>query len=357
MNKVTDKITLKSLALKNRIMRSAVHSFLGNTDGTISEAEYDMYKKLAQNNIGMIVTGHVSISPMGMANEEQTAIYDDKFIPQFTKLKNIVEPYGAKIIVQINHAGPRAIHNNDLAGVMERDLKKGKHCRALTIEDISKIKNQFITGAKRLAQAGVDGVQLHAAHSYLISQFLDPTFNQRNDIYGGNVKNRFRLLKEIIIGIKAECPTELPLFVKVNNDTATDNEQYEADMIYILRECAKLGVAAVELSGYDFLSEPKSNHNYYLERASRLKKAVPDLPIILVGGIRSLADMEAVLAEGIDIVSLGRPLISEPDLITRLLGESTLSARCVSCNRCFAIPKIQPGIRCVFNRNKPQKHQ
>lgn len=350
MCEIMKRMQLQHINLKNRAARSAVHSFLGNADGTISEAEYRMYEQLAQNEIGLIITGHASVSPDGMANEEQAAIYGDAFIAQFARLKERVKPYGAKLVVQINHAGPRAIHSDDLAGVMARELKKGHHCRMLTMEEIAEIEEAFISAAARLQRAGVDGVQVHAAHSYLLSQFLDETFNQRSDAYGGCAKNRFRIVRKIIEGIKARCGDTFPVFVKLNNDTATNDAQYEADLLYMLQEFARMGVEAAELSGYDFLSQPRTARNYYLARAKRLKEATR-LPLMLVGGVRSLRDMEEVLEAGIDIVSLGRPLISEPDLLPKLLNGQE-KARCVSCNRCFAMPKLQPGVRCVLNRKK-----
>lgn len=350
MEKILEEIQLQHIRVKNRFVRSAVHSFLGTMDGKISEAEFAMYEELAKSDIGLIITGHCSVSPKGMANDNQTAIYADAFIPQLQRLKQTVSKYGAKIVAQINHAGPRAINNDDLAGVMERELKKGKHARALTLEEIDEIRVQFIDAAYRAKQGGMDGVQIHAAHSYLLSQFIDETFNQRTDRYGGSIENRFRLVKEIIVGIQDKCGTDFPVFIKINNDTATNNAWYEADTLYMLNECSHLGVEAAELSGYDFLSQPKTASVYYLERIARLKKAVK-LPLILVGGVRSLSDMDAVLTNEIDMVSLGRPLIAEPDLLPKLLGGQE-KAKCLGCNRCFAIPKIKPGVRCVLHRKK-----
>lgn len=348
MTKILEPLQLKHLWVKNRLVRSAVHSFLGNDDGAISDREYAMYEELAKHRIGMMITGHCSVSPQGMANEEQAAIYDDKFIGQFAQLQQMMAKYDVRLIVQINHAGERAIDNDDLAGVMARELKKGKHCRGLTIEEIKAVVAQFINAAYRLKQAEVDGIQIHAAHSYLLSRFIDETFNQRNDEYGGSIENRFRIVREIIEGIREKCGVDFPVLVKINSDTATNDENYEADMVYMLNEFKRLAVEVVELSGYDFLSQPKDVYHYYLERAARLKKAV-DIPLSLVGGIRSIEHMEQVLAAGLDMVSLGRPLIAEPDFIDKLL-EGQQKAKCVSCNRCFVMPKLKPGIRCVLNR-------
>lgn len=353
MSKLMEKITLRGMTVKNRAVRSAVHSFLGNRDGSMSEAEYRMYEELAANDIGLIVTGHCSVSPNGMANEDQTAIYADTFIGQLKRLRDVVHPYGAKLVAQINHAGPRAVHNDDLAGVSARELKKGKRARALSLDEIAVVRSQFIDAAYRVKRAGLDGVQLHAAHSYLLSQFLDETFNKREDAYGGTAENRFRLLREIIEGIRETCGDDFPVLVKINNDTATNDAQYERSMIYMLSEFRRLGVAAAELSGYDFLSQPKTATAYYLPRAKKLRNAV-DLPLILVGGMRSLADMNRALDAGIDMVSLGRPLICEPDLLPKLLSGREKS-QCINCNRCFVLPKVKPGVRCALKRARREK--
>lgn len=349
MTKILEEIKLKHMKIKNRIVRSATHCFLGTKEGTMTDAEFAMYEELAVNDVGLIITGHCSISPTGMANEDQTAIYDDAFIPQLKKLHSIVSKYDAKIIAQISHAGPRAVNHDDLAGPSAAELKKGKVARELTVEEIAQIKVEFINAAYRVKQSGFDGIQLHAAHSYLLSQFIDKTFNHRTDAYGGTIENRFRLTREIIVGIKEKCGDEFPVFIKINNDSRTDDDEYEQDLLYMLQELSKLGVEAVELSGADFISQPRTATTYYVERIAKMKKAVPALPIILVGGVRSLADMDKVLASGIDMVSLSRPFICEPDIIKLLLNGQEKS-KCLNCSKCFALPKIKPGIRCVLKR-------
>lgn len=355
MNKAEQSIKLKHIASKNRLIRSAVHDFLGNADGTMTEAEFGMYETLAKNDIGIIITGHCNVSPLGRANPEQTGIYDDRFIPQFTQLTELVHRYGAKLIVQISHAGPRAIETDNLADVVERDLKKNRHARALSVAEIKDIEHDFVAAAKRLQAAGVDGVQIHAAHSYLLSRFIDATFNQRTDKYGGSIENRFRICAEIIEQIKAECGESFPVFVKINNDSKTDDAAYAQDMVYMLEACKRLGVELVECSGVDFVAKSRTETLYYLDRVAALRQKV-DIPLSLVGGVRSLADMEAVLASGIDMVSLGRPLICEPDLVPKLLAGQEKS-RCLSCNKCFVLPHVKAGLRCVFQRQLKKNNQ
>ena len=346
MSIIETPLQLQHLALKNRVIRSAVHSFLAGEDGYMTAAEYAMYETLAENNLGTIISGHCCVDPLGRANPEQVNIYADSFTDQFRKAVAIAHAHDARFIAQINHAGPRAIDNEDLADVVARPLKKGRHARALTVEEIHHIEQCFIAAAKRLQSAGCDGVQLHAAHSYLLSRFIDPTFNQREDEYGGTIENRFRMVEEIICGIHGACGKDFPVLIKVNVDTkAEDAEGYHRDMVWLLRRAKALGVELVEFSGVDFINLPKTATLYYLPQVKRLRAEV-----------RSLADMEAVIKAGIECVSLGRSLIAEPDFVTKELagGEKSI---CVSCSRCFVLPHMHPGIRCVWAWKKERARQ
>ena len=353
MPKYQEPINLAHLQPKNRIIRSATHSFLPDEQGYMTEAEYSMYEKLAECGVGTIISGHCCVRQGGRANPEQVNIWGDGFADQFTRAADICHAGGALFLPQLSHAGPRAIDTEDLADVSQRDLKKGRHARELTPEEIKAIEGSFIAAAQRLQKAGVDGVQLHAAHSYLLSRFLDPTFNQREDLYGGNAEGRFRIVEEILRGIRSACGEDFPVWIKINVDTKADAAAYREDMLYILNRCRELGVTLAELSGVDFINQPKTARLYYLEQAAELRRKV-DLPMSLVGGVRSLSDMERVLSSGMDMVSLSRPLIAEPDFVTRSLQGQEKSI-CVSCCRCFVLPNMHPGMRCVWERKKKKQ--
>lgn len=349
MNTMIERpLALPNLTLKNRVIRSAVHSFLAGEDGYMTEAEYNMYESLADNEIGTIITGHCCVDPLGRANREQVNIYDDKYIPQFRRAVQYAHDRNVRFIVQINHAGPRAIDNDDLADVVARPLKKNRTARALTQAEIKEIEANFIAAARRVKESGADGVQLHAAHSYLLSRFIDPTFNQRTDEYGGDIEGRFRIVTEIIKGIHNACGPDFPVLIKVNIDTkADDAEGYHQDMVWLLHHVHALGVTLVEFSGVDFINLPRDATLYYLAQARQLKQEVPEMPLSLVGGVRSLADMETVMQSGIECVSLGRALIAEPDFVRKELagGEKSI---CLSCCHCFVLPQMHPGVRCVW---------
>ena len=346
--RLNEPLNLAHIRLKNRIIRSAVHSFLPSVDGYMTEAEYAMYEELAAHQVGTIITGHCCVDARGRANPEQVNIYADCYTEQFRRAAAIAHQAGAAFIPQISHAGSRAIDTEDLADVVAHPLKKGGEARMLTVEDIHRIERCFVEAAKRIKAAGCDGVQLHAAHSYLLSRFIDPTFNQRTDEYGGSVENRFRMVEEIIEGIQEACGESFPIFIKINVDTAhEDAAAYQQDMVWILRRCRALGVDLAELSGVDFINQPKTATLYYLAQAAELKRLVPEQPLSLVGGVRSLGDMEKSLSAGMDAISLGRALIAEPDFVTRQLSGGEKSS-CVSCSRCFVLPHMHAGIRCIW---------
>lgn len=348
MSKVEEAIELAHISCRGRLVRSAVHSFLGTDDGYMTDGEYDMYETLAENGIGLIITGHSCISPSGRANEEQINIYDDVYIPQFARAARLVQERGARFVVQLSHAGPRSIGVKDLADVVARPLKKNRQARALTHEDIQLIERDFIAAAVRVQRSGADGVQLHAAHSYLLSRFVDRTFNQRIDEYGGSVENRFRIVENILRGIRKACGEAFPVLVKINSDSKTEDAAYEKDLLWMLQRMKELGVELVELSGVDFINQPKDGRLYYLERAARLRRAV-NIPMSIVGGVRALADIEKALACGMDMVSMGRPLVCEPDILPRLLAGQEQSS-CLCCNRCFVLPHMHAGMRCIWQR-------
>ena len=352
MSPIEQPLELPHLTLKNRIIRSATHSFLPSEDGRMTDEEYAMYETLAKNGVGLIITGHCCVDPLGRANKQQVNIFDDSYIDQFRKAADLVHAEGARFVPQISHAGPRAVGVDDLADVTARDLKKNRHARELTVDEIHRIVSNFVLAAARLKYAGVDGVQLHAAHSYLLSRFLDPTFNERTDDYGGSAENRFRIVREIIEGIHEKCGDDFPVLAKINLDTQhEDHAGYHGAMVYMLRELHRLGASLVELSGVDFINQPKDATLYYLEEGTALKSAVPEQAMSLVGGVRSLSDMETVLAHGFEMVSLSRSLIAEPDFVTKVLAGGEKST-CVSCCRCFVLPEMHKGMRCVWQWKK-----
>ena len=338
---------LGALAIKNKIARSATFSFMENKDGYLTDTEIGIYETLAKHDVGLLFTGMFCVSENGIFDYDGPLVTDDRYLPRLQLLAQAVHRHGAKIVPQINQVGARATKTMDVPLAPSAiEITKGRMTRALSMEEIKQIAEDFAKAAYRVQQAGFDGVQIHAAHGYLVTQFLSPLMNLREDEYGGSIENRFRLLREIIVAVRQACKDDFPVFVKINSNSEQD-EVYEQELLYMLREMKDLGVTAVELSGYNWRFQTIQDHNYYMERAARMRELAA-IPIILVGGIRSLADMKQVLEQGIDMVSLARPLISEPELLTKLQIEDR-NARCISCNQCFVLPASE-GRRCILHQ-------
>lgn len=344
---VFDPVLLGNLDCKNRFVRSATRDGVENEDGTISEAQLQIMRDLAEGDVGLIITGHFYVHPQGQASRSQNGIFDDRFIPGMQRLVSVVREYEGCVVAQINHAGGKADVDEPVAP-SAWEYTPDKPARELTLDEIGEIRKAFAEGASRAKQAGFDGVQVHMAHDYLLSEFLNPQFNTRNDEYGGSAENRFRLCREIIEEIHHECGRDYPVFVKINSNVQENDAQFEEDLLYILQQLEELNVTAAELSGCDFFHKGPQERIYYLERAARLAEQT-ELPLLLTGGIRSLQDIAKVRDSGIAMVSLSRPFICQGDLVLRL--RSGEQPKCINCNQCFRLPSTQ-GIRCVFHRKR-----
>jgi 2,4-dienoyl-CoA reductase-like NADH-dependent reductase (Old Yellow Enzyme family) len=218
----------------------------------------------------------------------------------------------------------------------------------------------FAEGAARAKQAGFDGVQIHAAHAYLLSQFLSPAFNRRQDQYGGDVLNRSRVLMEVYRAIRTAVGADYPVLIKLNCQDFIENGLTLEDSLQIGRMLSEAGIDAIELSGgvvtdgetWSFPSRPAQPsvpvEPYYLNEAQAFKKAI-DVPLILVGGIRSLDVSESLVKAGTtDYIALCRPLIMEPDLINRWKSGDSRKTKCKSDNKCWVPVLSGKGIDCAL---------
>jgi len=358
MSVLFEPVTIGGLHLKNRFVRSATHDYLGCPDGSISAQQMALYRDLAVGGVGLIVTGHAYVQhPLGRASVNQNAIYDDRFIEGYRGLVDVVHTAGAALVLQISHAGRQTPQDwpddqTPVAPSAVREGQTGRTPRALTDEEIWSLIEAYVAAMVRAKAAGCDGVQLHVAHGYLLSAFLSPYTNRRTDAWDGSLENRCRILREIVTRGRRAVGDEYPVLVKINSTDGFTGEGYLtlADAVAAVRHLVEWGVDAVEVSGghreaRSVMSRPgvlaPEQEGYFAEAARALKAAV-DVPVILVGGLRSLAVMEDVVASGAaDLVALSRPLICEPDLVKRLRAGQA-RAICSSCNACFN----PAGLRC-----------
>lgn len=335
MSGVFSPFSLGPLALKNRIARSATQDNLGGSQGQITPAEALLYQELAKNQVALLFSAHAYVTPEGKASPTQNGLEDERNLPILEQIAGQVHEQGAKMVMQLSHAGEKSVSSRPLGP------------DGMSLQDLRQVRDAFVQAAMRAQRAGMDGVQIHCAHGYLLSQFLSPLQNHRQDAYGGCPENRFRLALEIIQGIQDACGG-LPILIKINSNLpdAQADLAFEGDLETVLHLCRQAGVAAAEVSGCDFRSFPRQAPPYYLARAARLRKAC-GLPLLLVGGIRSDAHIRQVLEAGLDMVSLFRPLICQPDLVLRL-QQGPYTSPCLSCNQCFAAIGTE-GRTCVLH--------
>lgn len=346
------------MRLRNRLVRSATHEGLASPEGFWTPEMAEAQERLARGGVGLIVTGHAYVSVEGRVRPGQTAADSDECVGPWRETVGRVHAAGAKIVLQLAHAGGRGGDPQTAAGPSPFiPGKNSSECREMTVDDIARVVRCFAAAARRAKEAGFDGVQIHAAHGYLVSEFLSPFYNRRADAYGGPLENRARLLYEIYDAVRAEVCGGYPVLAKINTEDFVPGGFTSAECAAVCRELERRGLDAVELSGGIPEAGPEQSpvrtvdpapgDPAYYETAAREIRAGLRMPVILVGGIRSAADAGRLLREGVcDLVSLCRPLIRDPGLPNRWLAGEAARTECVSCNGCFRPIMTGRGLYC-----------
>jgi 2,4-dienoyl-CoA reductase-like NADH-dependent reductase (Old Yellow Enzyme family) len=357
-----ESTVLNSMTISNRFVRSATWEGLAAPGGYATEELGRLLMGLAQGKVGLIITGHAYISPEGQAAPAQLGIYTDGHVPSLKEMVGKVHDAGGKIAVQVSHGGRYALKLPNVVriGPSTIESKGGIQCKEMTEEEIHRVVGQFAEAARRAKKAGFDAIQLHAAHGYLLSEFLSPFFNKRTDAYGGPVNNRARFLLEVIRAVRQEVGDRFPVLVKLNAQEYLEGGFSVEDMLEVASLLENAKVDAIEMSGGNHVagifgeffparkSRPKEHEQpYYLDEARRYKKRVK-VPLMLVGGIRSFEWARRVVSEwSVDYVSLCRPLIREPGLIKRWESGDTTRSACISDNGCFSPALKGEGVYCT----------
>lgn len=347
---------LGSLELPNRLVRSATAERMADLDGRPRPALRTLLQALVEGGVGLIITGHMYVAPSGKCHPEMTGIYDDDLIPDLASLVDAVHTAGGHVATQINHGGMQCSRETVTQTVAPSAIAEDflqQPARALTVAEIESLIDAYAQAARRAKLAGFDAVQLHGAHGYLINQFLSPFVNRRTDGWGGDLQGRMRFLREVTAAVRAEVGVDYPLFIKLGMEDGREGGLSLDEGLQVVAELSGLGLDGVELSGG--IGGPKvqaskaavrpGEDEAYFRHYARAARAVTDLPLMLVGGLRSRAVMDDVLASGdADFISLCRPLICEPDLPLRLQQGQPTSA-CISANRCWP-QGVDEGIAC-----------
>ena len=340
--------------LKNRLVMSPMGCGLANLDGTPSKEMIAFYEARAIGGAGLIIPEITRINDVhGAGLMRQLSVTKNRHIEPLSKLAEAVHKHGSKIMIQLHHPGRETV--SALLGGQPVVSASAIPCnylkqetRALTTEEVKQLVKQFAEGAKRVQKAGCDGVELHAAHGYLLQQFLSPYTNKREDEYGGNFENRLRFVLEIISEIRKECGSDFPIGVRLSVEEFLDKTGVKEDYIHI-QDGIKIAIA-LEKAGIDFIDvscglyetgmtciEPISFPQGWRKDMIKAVKSHVSIPVIGVSVIREPQVAEGLLEDGVeDFVSMGRTWLADEQWGRKVQeGRENELRKCVNCLRCF----------------------
>lgn len=363
MRSIFDTTRLKQTTLKNRIVRSATWEQMATDDGRMTDRLFDVYDKLAQGGVGLIITSYTHITEAHRPNRKMLGIDDDRGLPGYRALTKNVHRHGCAIVMQIVYGGTQSFLQPEDGSILGpsavAEMSSGVIAKEMTHADIQTLIKAFRDAAVRAQKAGFDGVQIHCAHGYGLGQWISPYHNRRQDDYGGSKENRSRIIIETYQAIRRSCGENFLIMIKINSeDFVIDGATFE-DCRYVCGELSRRGVDAIEISGGVFAAEedqrwarPGINtpekEGYFSSYAAEIAEEVT-APVILVGGLKSIDVIEKLLAETkIAYFSMARALMAETDLVLRWQQGDRQTSRCISCNDC----RHPDGNICILHRYK-----
>lgn len=359
--------------IRNRLAKSAMSENMA-VRNLPNEKLARLYEAWGNGDIGLIITGNVMVDSNELGEPNNVALEDDRHINLFRRWTSAAKAHGAQIWAQINHPGrqaPSAISKVTVAPSAIK-LKLGNLAfrtpHELTDAEIREIITRFANTARLCKEAGFDGVQIHGAHGYLVSQFLSPLANQRNDQWGGPVENRMRFAIELVRAMRAAVGSKFPIGIKINSADFQRGGFAEEDAVTVVKALEKESIDLIEISGGTYesaamtgrqdvlgstrdtmspdaatgrkevLGSTAAREAYFLPFAEKIKKSLK-VPLMLTGGFRSSAAMNQAIDSGaVDIVGLARPLAMEPLLCRRLLSDP---------NAKIQLQPVKTGIRMI----------
>jgi len=393
------------LDIKNRLVRSATYENAATINGEVSDFLVDLYRTLAKGGVGLIITGIAGVCSKARPRHFLVRADDDSFIPGLKRIPEAVRTVApdCKVMLQLYHPGRQVVNPDDASKLLPfrppaltayiqkhpeilappeetphvpepvapsavYDAIFDRTPRALARYEIDEIIEDFAESVRRAQEAGFDGVQLHAAHGWLLSLFLSPRTNQRNDQYGGSTENRMRIVKDIYQSARKKVGDRFPIQIKINTTEFLPGGTDLNETVSLGKLLSEAGFAAIEASGgmWESLTRnqeelgwapvllPESRTGiktqdqeaYFLPGAKALKE-MTNATVILVGGLRSFSKIEEVLnTKAADFVSMSRPLIRQPDLPNLWRsGEGQDKAECISCNACLPVGSARLACR------------
>ena len=361
MSILFEKISIGEMSLANRFVRSATYESRATEDGGCTPELVDFIGEVARGGVGLVITGHAYVLQNGKAGPGQTGVYSDDLVPELGRIPEKVHEHGGKVVLQISHAGGNT-RPEWISGVpsapSEFKSTYGDTTRQMEISEVREVIEAFVRAGVRAKRAGFDGVELHASHAQLLHQFISPFWNRRRDDYGGDPERRVKVIEEICAGLRREVGEGFPILVKLSSADFMEGGLEVEEAAWIAGRLCASGVAAIEVTGgsrypgavthirTDIRSE--KDEAYFAENAGRIKEQI-NVPLILVGGIRSFSIADSLVETGVaDCVAMSRPFICEPHLVNRWKSGDRSRARCISDNRCFFESYKKPPLRCMM---------
>jgi 2,4-dienoyl-CoA reductase-like NADH-dependent reductase (Old Yellow Enzyme family)/NADPH-dependent 2,4-dienoyl-CoA reductase/sulfur reductase-like enzyme len=369
-------VKVRSLTISNRLVMPPMGTALGNDDSTVSEANLAYIKRRAQSGAGLIITEITEVHPLGSASPRCIAVWDDKFIPGLTKLADAVHAQGSKIAMQLHHTGrenyllqrkKKAVGPSAIPSYIFGFLGAP---REMTLEDIEETIAAFGSAAVRARKAGFDAVELHAAHGYLLMQFLSGNSNQRTDKYGGDFRGRSRFMIECLKEVRKQVGQDYPMSIRVSGEECIKNGYTISDMQTIIPDLVSAGADIINVS-FGTHGSPEVNIDTpnpsapveygpgFKSHLSRKIKEVTKVPVISVGRYSDPFLMDEVIARGdADMIAVARQHLADPDFLKNAReGHPEDTLECLACNQgCIERLSLeQKPIRCAINPQTGQE--
>jgi 2,4-dienoyl-CoA reductase-like NADH-dependent reductase (Old Yellow Enzyme family) len=361
------------LVLKNRLIRAATSETMATASGEATDDLVRLYSDLARGGVGLIITGHIYVEPRGQYEPRQLGLDRDARIAPLADVIDAVHRHGSRIFAELSHAGSQSLIPEimPLAPSIVPNAIFARPPVEMTETDIEDVIASFAAAADRAQRAGFDGVHLHSGNGYLLSQFNSPFANRRDDRWGGDPQRRARFIVEAYRAVRRATGGDFPVSARLGLADAVADGLTMSDGLAIARQLAAEGLAALEVT-YGVMTSYRENIRPYagvnrlraiadgmLHRGfsrpvpeayyrpfARAVKAAVDIPVILVGGLRSTEVMNDVISSGdADFLALARPFVREPDLVNKIVQGRRGPVDCVSCNICFLHEGLDP-LRC-----------
>jgi 2,4-dienoyl-CoA reductase-like NADH-dependent reductase (Old Yellow Enzyme family)/thioredoxin reductase len=349
-------ITIGPAHVKNRIVMAPMNTGFAGPNGEVTQRMVDYYEERAKHGVGLIVVEATGVVADVKNMACQPCLADESCIPGFATLVERIKAYGAITVLQIQHSGNEAAFGKLVSASDVSSKVVGGVVTPLTVEEIEDLIEQFIRTAGRAQTAGFDGVEVHAAHGYLLNQFLSPFFNRRTDIYGGSIENRARMIVSIIDGIKSRFGEKFVVSVRYSAKEYIDGGLDMADSIQFATLFQAAGAHSLHVTSgvYDsalFISGPASvPQGMFVPTARAIKQAV-DIPVIVVGRINDPLFAEEVLQDGsADMVAFGRAFLADHAFPLKIYEDRLDEIqKCIGCKYCATRVGSNLDVRCMVN--------